>query len=508
MLRRSRLSLAAGAVLTLAHASYAQELANAGPKPAVTVVPRVTVTETFTDNAKLNNAAKQSEQITEVAPGVRVTMDGGRVKGFVDYALSGLAYAQSSSPSRTQNALSSLVNVEAVDKTFFVDFSGSISQQTVSAFGTQSTNTSAVNANSTEVSTYRISPYFQGRIGTAANYEARYSRTVTASGGATPSGVGSNDALLRLSGGSGFKNLGWTADASQQNVAYSLGRATENDRFILGLTYAVTPQISVSANGGREANNFATVDKESNSVTGVGLNWTPLESTRLSAAQTHHSYGDTYQVSFDHRTSRTAWRFSDSKDVIQSPSQQGTASLGTVYDLFYNQFAAIEPNPVLRAQLVTAYLQAYGIPPGATVTTGFVSSALSMQRRQDMSFALLGVRDTITFIATQSEGNRFDLLTTAADDFSTSTVIKQQGLSVNWAHRLTPDYAFGVLVSQQDTSGNLSTQSTTVRSLNVNLTGKVGKKATATLGLRRVDSDNSLAPYTENAVTGAINMQF
>ena len=75
MLHKSRLSFAAGAFLALAQASYAQELANAGPKPAVTVVPRVTITETFTDNAKLNNAAKQSEQITEVAPGVRVTLD-------------------------------------------------------------------------------------------------------------------------------------------------------------------------------------------------------------------------------------------------------------------------------------------------------------------------------------------------------------------------------------------------------------------------------------------------
>lgn len=485
--------------------AFAQEANAGGPKPSLSVVPRVSVSETWTDNASLSNA-KKADLITEISPGLRVDVDRARLKGFFDYALTGASYAQSTSPSRTTNALSSNMTLEAVDNTFFIDASGTISQQAISAFGTQSASSSSVNANNTEVSTYRVSPYVQGNFAGIANYVGRYGRSITASG---PTGsVATNEASFGLKGGNGLRNLGWSADLSHQDVSYSAGRPTDNDTFVLGLSYAITPQVGVSAEAGSESNNFSSLDKQTSSLTGVGLNWTPSEFTRLSANARHHGYGDTYQVNFDHRTGRTVWHFADTKDVTQSPNQRGTLSLGTAYDLFFAQFATIEPNPVARAQLVNAFLQTYGIPPGANVATGFTSSSLTLQRRQEASFALLGVRSTITFIATQSETNRLDSLTVAADDLSTATTVRQLGQSVNIAHRLTPDYALSLLLSQVATSGSTSTQSSTLRSVNVGLTGKVGLRSNVTLGLRHTESDSSLNPYSENAITGTFQLKF
>lgn len=475
----------------------------------VTVTPRVTVSETITDNVRLASSNPQSEQITEITPGIRINIDGGRLKTYFDLGVSQLIYAQNTSKDRTQiqNALNTFGTFEAIDNWAFVDFNGSISRQSVSAFGTQSVANTSVNDNQAEVSNYRISPYLRGRLGYMADYEARYSRSTTRSDSALVSDVDTADTSVKLSGNSAFRSLGWTGDASRQTIEYSAGRTTEADRVNLGLTYSLSPQLNVFASGGRESNNFVALDKESSGTHSFGLNWAPSEATKLTASRSKRPFGDAHNVTFEHRSARTVWRFTDSKDVVTSPSQTGFASFGSIYDLLFSQFASTEPNPVARAALVNAYLQAYGLNPSATVVSNFLSSAVSLQRRQDLSFSLLGLRDTLTFIATRTDSSRLDTVSNAVDDLANASRVRQQGFNVNYAHRLTPDYSLGVLWSQQKTSADNNTQDTRLRSLNMNLSGKVGKRSSAVLGLRRVVSDG-LVPYTENAITGNLNVQF
>lgn len=508
--------VAAGLVMVSAGAFAQEPDSDSGPKQALSIVPRVSVTETLTDNVRLSSVGQQSDLITEISPGIRIIVDGARVKGYFDYALNAISYAKNSSRSHTQNALNTFGTLEAVDNWAFIDFSGSISQQAVSAFGTQSIDNTSVNANRSEVSNYRLSPYLRGRLGNIANYEARYSRAVTDSDAAIASRITTVDSAIRLTGDSPFTTLGWSADASQQRVDFSAGRSSEADRFGLGLSYRITPQLSVSANAGREANNYISFDKRSYSTSGFGVNWSPSERTRLSVSRDRRFFGNAHSLSFEHRTPLTAWKFTDSKDVLTTPTQLGIASRGTIFDLLQSQFASIQPDPVLRAQLVSVFLQATGISPGTPVVSSFLTSAVSLQRRQDLLFALLGVRDTITFIATRSESSRLDTVSRAVDDFTRSSFIRQRGFSVNYAHRLTPDYSLGVLASQQKTSGvdslqNIagvnSLQNTTLRALNVNVTGKLGKQTAVSVGLRRVVARGA-SPYDETAVLGSLTVQF
>ncbi len=487
--------------------AFAQNSENGtAPKQSLSVSTRVSVTETWTDNVRLSTSG-ESELVTEVRPGIRVDVNKARLKGFFDYALSGFTYAKSTSANRNANALSSNLKLEAIDDTLFLDVSGSIAEQAASAFGTQSLGTTAINANRTEVSTYRIAPSLKGYIGTGATYSALYSRSLTSSGSTEASNSTANELTLNFKGNIGTKRLAWTLDASNQDVTFSAGRSTENSKALLGLVYAVTPVFEVSAGVGNESQNFSSTSRESNPVNGMGFSWRPREATKFSVVMLHHSYGDTYTLSADHRTGRTTWQYSNSKATTLTPNLQGATGGGSAFDLYYAQFAATEPDPVARAQLVNSYLQTYGIAPGSSVNTGFISSSLALQHRQQLSFALLGKRDTITFIATQSESTRLDTLTSAVDDFTASPTVRQQGWSGNFAHRLTPDYSFGVLVSQMNSSGSLGSQSTDARNVNLSLTGKIGKKSTATLGVRKVDATNSAKPYSETALTATINLQ-
>jgi len=487
--------------------AYGQE-SGSGQRRTVSIVPRVSISETLTDNVRLSSTDQQSEQITEISPGIRISSDVGRLKGHFDYSLKEVFYAQNTSPRQSQNALNTFGTWEAIDNWAYLDFNGSISQQAISAFGTQTVDNTSINANRTEVSSYRLSPYVRGQMGSLARYEARYSRTVTSSDAAVQSGLTTVDGVVRISSDRSFNNFGWSADANQQSVDYSAGRSTKNNRLNLSLSYAITPQLNVFASAGRESNNYTSIDQQSYGTSGYGVNWAPSKMTAISASKGHRSFGDSHNLNFSHRTARTAWRFSDSKDVSVNPNQSGVASLGTIYDLLYSQFESLEPDPTARAQLVNAYLQANGISPNAIVVSGFLTSAVSLQRRQDLSFALLGVRDTITFIATRSEINRLDSVSTAVDDFSNSSLVRQRGFIVNYAHRLTPEYSLSVLASQQNTSGVSSLQDTKLRSLNVNVTGRVSRRTTASVGVRRVVSAGNTSSYVETAVIGSLVIQF
>ena len=476
---------------------------------SVTITPRILITETFTDNVRLSSVDKQSEQTTEISPGIRIVVNGARLKSYFDYSLNEVVYAKNSSARRTLNSLNTFGTLEAIENWAFVDFSGLISRQAISAFGNPLIDNTSINPNQAEVATYRLSPYIRGRFENLANYEARYSRTITRTDAVGGSGVTSTDAAGRLSGDTSFKNLGWRVDASQQSINYTFGRDTKADRLSAGLSFFLTPQLSIFGNAGREANNYVSLDKQSYVTRGLGIRWSPSERTKFSASRDYLFFGQGHNVSFDHRTARTGWRFSDTRGVSTTPTQAGITNRGLNYDILYSQFASIEPDPVLRAQLVNAFLQTNGLNPNATATGGFLTSAVTLERRQDLLFALLGVRDTITFIATRNESRRLDTVSTGVDDLTKASLVRQRGFSVNYSHRLTPDYALGVLASQQNTSGSSSLQDTSLRLASVNVTGRLGRKSFASVGARHtVGSTGGIGSYVENAVFANLNVQF
>ncbi|MGE5386982.1 MAG: TIGR03016 family PEP-CTERM system-associated outer membrane protein, partial [Betaproteobacteria bacterium] len=123
---------------------------------AWTITPTIEVTERLSDNILLTNTNRKSDEVTEISPGLRIDGQTARLKVHFDYQLRGIYYAEGSQSSHTQNALNTFGTLEAVDNLLYLDFSGVITQQSISAFGTQSPSTVNVNANSTETANFRL----------------------------------------------------------------------------------------------------------------------------------------------------------------------------------------------------------------------------------------------------------------------------------------------------------------------------------------------------------------
>ena len=475
---------------------------------AFSVVPSVSISETLTDNSRLVSFGRQSDLITQITPSVRISSTGGRVKGFLNYSLSGLAYARHSQVSNFQNSLSALANVEAVENWAFLDASADISQQSISAFGTQSADPTLVNSNRTEVRTYKLSPYVRGQLADLASYEARLTHTAVSNSSTAASNSSNDEARLRLGGDSPLRVLSWSADATRQVIDYRVGRRTEDDRLRGELHFAIDPQLQLTLIDGRESNDYVSLDKQSHSTPGWGLDWKPTERTRISVQREQRFFGNSHTYDLEHRTPRTVWSYRDTRDISTGFGQPTAGSLGTAYDLFFAQFASRQPDPALRATLVNNFLQANGIAPTTQVFGGSLASAVMLQRRQELSFALLGIRDTVTFMASRSDARRLDSIVSVADDFSNGNNVRQRGYSVNLAHRLTPLSALNLIASMDRTSGSTAAQSTRLRSISLAWSGRLGPHSSGSLGARHSVFDSATNPYKETAATAALSLQF
>ena len=130
-------------VILFSSQSHAQESSTNADGGAVSratsIVPRISITEYYTDNYYLVNKNKKSGLTTDVSPGLHLSSSAGRIVGSLDYSLHQIIQSNDSNKNELQNALDATGSVELVDRWAFVDVNGKISQRTVSAFGAQST---------------------------------------------------------------------------------------------------------------------------------------------------------------------------------------------------------------------------------------------------------------------------------------------------------------------------------------------------------------------------------
>lgn len=470
--------------------------------------PSVGVQATLTDNANLSSTDKQADLIASITPAIQMGGQSGRVKGFLNYALTASASANGTQIDNLQNSLNAQVSVEAVPNWLYVDASAQISQQYISPFGTQSSDPTLANSNRTETTTWNVSPYLSGEIAGVVNYLARVDYSQTNSGTSEASNSSTLLGNVHFDATTRWSKLGWLVDLLHRQDNFSQGRNTTDDIALGQLSYAVTPEFRASLRANTESNNIITLEKKTYNGWGWGIDWNPSPRTHLYLTQDQRFFGKSHTYGLDYRTPQSVWNISSTQGLSTGQQNSGRGNPGSAFDLLFAQFAAIEPDPILRAQLVNAFLQANGIDPNALVTSNYLPSQIQEERRQNASVALLGRRSTVIFNVFQTYSRNLGVLSNPDNDFANGNLTRWRGFGVTWSHRLTPQSNISVNASATKTTGESSTDETTLWALYGTWSAQVARRATASISVRHQRFSSQTSPYNESAVIGVLSMTF
>lgn len=472
--------------------------------------PSISLGETLTDHSRDNGGDGGWESISTVTPRVRLSSPVGRLRGSVDYSLVGVLYARDSQSNDLRHRLNAALTADTSDGHFRVDVAGSITREPISALGQQSPDEGLSTGNFSDVTSFSVSPVVRGTLFGLIEASARLRASATDSG--TNQISDSTRVAAELHVGSTAElshRIGWSLDASREQVDFDASPTVESDRLLGTVIFVPDPELRLQIRGGTEESNIKSLDlKRRYDNYGAGLLWQPGPRTRLSIDADRRAFGDSHAVSVEHRMRRTVLRYSDGRSLTDGSQRTGIPNV-TAYDLFFTLFASQEPDPIRRDILVREFLDRNGVDPGLLLNAGFLTSSSALQRRQEFALAYSGQRTSVvaTVFATQSE--RVDRLVGVPDELAVDR-IRQRGLSVTITHRLTPISTLGVMASIQRSDGDVTNRSNELRSLTATWAGQTGPRSNMSLGVRHTEftSDAAGDDYAENAVLANFLMRF
>jgi uncharacterized protein (PEP-CTERM system associated) len=492
--------------------AHAQEAAGRG----VVVSTQFTAQQTFTDNVDLSATDQRSEAITELRPGIRISSRSGRVRGDLDYSLSALIHARDSSLNELQNNLNALLAAELVEQHLFVDARAGISQQTISAFGTQVGNTGLVNDNQTEVIDYGASARWLSRLGDVADATASIAWSGSQADSTNLGDGDSFDAAIGLSGNQGL--FGWGLDAGWQTSDFRDRVETISNQVFGTLRFSPDPDLQLSVRGGVEGEGLRAGTRETEDFWGWGASWQPSPRTSVIWQTDHRYFGRSYSLSLQHRFARSFISYtnsqgtndaSDNGDPLNNtgaqPGQQSRRL--TNYEQTMQQLSFVT-DPALRDLLARQLLREQGLDPNALSSAGFLTSGKTLEHNQNLSVGYSAIRTTFTLSAFRTETEPLNENIPVGGDLANVDRVRQVGFAVGASHRLTPTASLTLAGDQTRTLDEPGQAGNDQRSLSLFLSGTLGRRTSGSIGVRHTRFDSDDAPYRESAIVGSVTIQF
>lgn len=416
-----------------------------------TVAPEITLRESYTNNAFIGTTPRRRDLVTQITPGIRIDRRSPRLTGHFDYQPSALFYARHGEGDNLINNLDAFARLEAVERLFFVEALGNVTQNFISPTAAQPADVTIVTPNRIETRTLSLSPYFRGELGRGLEYELRNRITATTSNNSALGDFRTTEWIGRLA--SPVRLLGWSleyqdTDIQRKDAAVQPDQASRIFRARLFLQ----PNESwrVSAIAGREENNFVLQQTQRETIRGAGLSWRPGPRTSADFQYEHRFFGPSRLARLTHRTRVTAWNIGYSRDT--STFQHLVLSLppGNTAALLDAIFTASIPDPAQRAAAVQQFMRTAGAPAFLPGPAAFFTQRVFLREGVDASFAILGSRNSIAFTAFSVENTRVsaDAITLAEDAFRLSERFRQRGFGIHADHKLTPSTSIGANVSQ------------------------------------------------------------
>ena len=416
------------------------------------VTPDITLRETYTDNVFIGTGTSRDDFVTEITPGIRIEGRGPRLDATFDYRPTAVLYARTNEEDYIANNLSAFGRLEAVENFFFVEASAYVSQTFLSPFAPQPPGLATSTRNRAESSSFVLSPYVRGELRSGHEYELRNTNAWTRVDEREVNEFHTRRWFGRLA--SPVRLFGWSVEYDERVwERETVARAPDQESriFRTRLYYQPKPEWRFSASVGREENNYERRDElQSEDIYGAGVTWRPGPRTRAEFYYEHRFFGDAPLVRLSHRTRLTAWELSYVRDTTNFQEEVLRLPPGNVAGLLDSIFAARVPDPQQRRALVQEFVRVNGIPPFLSTPLSFFTESQYLREALNASFAILGVRNSITFTAFYEENTRLssEVAALPGDPFTLADRFSQRGFGARADHKLTPQTTLGASVTR------------------------------------------------------------
>jgi uncharacterized protein (PEP-CTERM system associated) len=484
------------------------------------ITPSVTARETYSDNiGSQPDDLARGGFISELAPSVSIAGISPRLKVGASAEWRKYAYSTDSKSNLRNDDLRYSASAQAVvvRDTLFVDAGASGTRQAVSAFGPLPNNSYSAN-NGTDIRTWSISPYLRHRFGSTATLTARVARDSVEGG--SGNGFGNSMATTRaadLVSGTAFPDVGWNVHYSRQDMNAERTGDTETENSQAGLQYRATAHLSLTSTVGYDKYEYRALGERTRGRSWTaGFIWAPSARTKVQASYGRRYFGKTGSFDASYRTPRAVWSLTYA-DIVTTTRQQFLlpAAVDTAA-LLDRLFTTAYPDPVLRQQIVQAYMAQTGLPPTLVDSINYLSNRYMRNKRLQGSVAFKGARsdlvmtvfnDRTAALSLQQEDST--LLPSQLSSLNEDT--KQRGASASLDYRLstrTSAHASLYGVNAQSLKTGITND---VRQVTMGLSKRFDAKSIASLDLRHSKGrvgvfDNR--DYHENAIVAALSVQF
>ncbi len=516
--RRKALAAAVGlAALALAQPSRADW----------SVTPSLSLRETWSDNVVLApKGLEQGQFISEATPGLVVRNHGPRVdfslnytKNFYKYADNDVRGPDGQAANSGHQNLQAQLHAKLISEKLFLDSTASISEQGVSAFGPSATvnpsNPFAPGLTS-EVKTWRVSPYLLHRFGEQASAEVRYARDKVSSDQLNFGSSTSDQFSVNLASGPAYRTIGWNLYYMRQNLQDTISQSSSSQNMMGTLNYLYSPQLTLTVTGGYDSYDYQSpggVTKGAN--WSVGGSWRPSNRTSVQLNVGKRYFGDSYFLAASHRTRLSVWSLNYSDAVTTTRAQFQLPSAVNTASMLDQLFQAQIPDPVARRQAVEAYIIAAGLPPTLANSINYLSNRYMLQKQLQATAAFNGVRSTLILALTSSRRSGLSLLDVDAGLLGGSSSAlndntRQSGGTATYNWRISPFTSMNLSANYNRSESLSLARRDNNRSVRLNLTRQFARKLNGNLELRRTKGATAVAgrDYTENAISASLSKQF
>jgi uncharacterized protein (PEP-CTERM system associated) len=487
------------------------------------VSPGIQLRETYSDNA--NNEAgdkKVGSFISEAAPSLSISGVTPRLKVSANAEWRTFAYSNDElgNVRNTDRHYQATAQAIAIKDLLFVDATATGARQPVSAFGPLPNNSYTAN-NGTDIRTWTISPYLRRQFGSTAVMTARYMRDSVEGG--SGSGFGNSMASTRaldVMSGPAFSDLGWNASYMHQDMSAQRSGASSTENSLAGLQYRASSHLNLTSSVGYDKYEYRTISPLSQRTRGrswsAGFIWQPSARTRVATTFGRRYFGKTGSFDGSYRTAHSLWALTYA-DAVTTTRQQFL--LPAAYDtaaMLDRLLTARYPDPVLRQQIVQAYMTQSGLPPTLTDSINYLSNRYMRNKHLQGSVSFRGARSTLLLTVFKQRTNALSLQqqdsTLLPSQLSTlNENTSQRGASANFDYRLSSRTSARATLYGANIESLQTGQANGVRQLSAGLSSRFGTKITGSLDLRHSTGragvfDNR--DYHENAIVAALTVQY